>query len=40
LEVPFLGAAARRFHGPIYVSHDGDLITLPASGGMTRRSLL
>jgi ribonuclease Z len=39
LEGPFLGNAAQRFHGPIYVSHDGDIITLPASGGMTRRSL-
>jgi ribonuclease Z len=39
LEGPFLGGAGRRFHGPIYVSHDGDLISLPATGGMTRRSL-
>ncbi len=39
LEGPFLGAAAQRFHGPIYVSRDGELISLPASGGMTRRSL-
>jgi ribonuclease Z len=39
LEDPFLGAAPRRFQGPIFVAHDGDLITLPASGGMTRRSL-
>ncbi|MBS0385609.1 MAG: MBL fold metallo-hydrolase [Proteobacteria bacterium] len=40
LEGPFLGNAARRFHGPIYVSRDGDLISLPATGGMTRRNLL
>lgn len=40
LEGPFLGNAAQRFHGPIYITHDGDIITLPASGGMTRRSLL
>jgi ribonuclease Z len=39
LELPFLGNAAQHFRGPIYVSHDGDIITLPASGGMTRRSL-
>ncbi len=39
LEDRFLGDARRRFHGPIYVAHDGDIITLPASGGMTRRSL-
>jgi ribonuclease Z len=39
LEGPFLGNAAQHFHGPIYVSHDGDIITLPAAGGMTRRSL-
>jgi ribonuclease Z len=40
MEGPFLGEAARRFHGPIYVAHDGDLITLPAAGGMSRRRLL
>jgi ribonuclease Z len=39
LEGPFLANASRHFHGPIYVSRDGDIITLPASGGMTRRSL-
>jgi ribonuclease Z len=39
LEVAFLGDARQRFRGPLYVSHDGDLISLPASGGMTRRSL-
>lgn len=40
LEGPFLGNAAQRFHGAIYVSRDGDLISLPATGGMTRRNLL
>lgn len=40
LEEVFLGAAPQRFHGPVYVMHDGDIITLPANGGMTRRSLL
>jgi len=39
LEGPFLGNAVQRFHGPIYVSRDGDIITLPASGGMARRNL-
>jgi ribonuclease Z len=39
LEGPFLGNAAQRFHGPIYVSRDGDIITLPASGGVTRGNL-
>lgn len=39
IEGRFLGDAPRRFHGPIYVAHDGDIIILPASGGMTRRSL-
>ncbi|MFZ2029738.1 MAG: MBL fold metallo-hydrolase [Vitreimonas sp.] len=40
LEGPFLGSAAQHFHGQIYVSRDGDIITLPASGGMMRRNLL
>lgn len=40
LEGPFLGGAGQHFHGPIYVSHDGDIITLPAIGSMTRRNLL
>lgn len=40
LEGTFLGSAAQRFHGPIYVARDGDIITLPAAGGMSRRSLL
>src|SRR6185295_8090754 len=39
LEGPFLGDAPKRFNGPIYVAHDGDIIALPASGGMSRRSL-
>ncbi|MBI3438224.1 MAG: MBL fold metallo-hydrolase [Proteobacteria bacterium] len=39
LEGPFLGNAAQHFRGPIYIAHDGDIIMLPAAGGMTRRSL-
>jgi ribonuclease Z len=40
LEGPFLGDAAGRFHGPLWIGHDGDLISMPASGGMSRRRLL
>lgn len=40
LEGPFLGDARSRFNGPLWVMQDGDLISLPASGGMARRHLL
>ncbi len=40
LEDPFLGDARSRFHGPLWVMNDGDLISLPASGGMTREHLI
>ena len=30
LEGPFLGDARRRFPGPLYVTRDGDLLTLRA----------
>ncbi len=37
---PFLGDARQRYDGPLWVMRDGDLITLPATGGVDRRSLL
>jgi ribonuclease Z len=40
LEAPFFGDAARRFSGPLWIARDGDLVSLPASGGMSRRRLL
>jgi ribonuclease Z len=41
LEGPFLGDAADRFAGPLWIARDGDLYSLPASGGVaTRRTLL
>lgn len=40
LEGPFLGDARSRFHGPLWVMNDGDLISLPASGGMTRMHVM
>lgn len=40
LEGPFLADARKRYDGPIWVMRDGDLITLPASGGITRRRVM
>jgi ribonuclease Z len=40
MEGPFLSDARRRYHGPLWIMRDGDIITLPASGGMTRRNVL
>jgi ribonuclease Z len=40
LEGPFLGDARSRYHGPLWIMHDGDLISLPRSGGIVRRHLL
>lgn len=40
LEGPFLGDARRRFDGPLWIMRDGDLIILPASGGVERRNTL
>lgn len=40
LEGPFLGDARSRYHGPLWIMHDGDLISLPRSGGVVRRQLL
>ncbi len=40
LEGPFLGDARRRFSGPLWVMRDGDIIALPAAGGMTRLHVL
>jgi len=37
LEGPFLGDARQRFHGPLWIMRDGDLIELPATGGIKRR---
>lgn len=36
----FLGDAASRFEGPVWVMRDGDLVSLPAAGGMTKSKLL
>jgi len=40
LEGPFLGDARTRFTGPLWVAHDGDVVSLPRTGGMTRRHVL
>lgn len=40
LEVPFLNDARRRYRGPLWIMRDGDIIILPASGGMQRRNTL
>lgn len=40
LEGPFLGQARRRYDGPLWIMRDGDLIILPASGGIERRNIL
>jgi ribonuclease Z len=41
LEGPFLGDARRRFTGPLFVTRDGDLLSLPAGDGpLAQRHLL
>jgi ribonuclease Z len=40
LEGPFLGDARQHYSGPLWVMQDGDIISLPASGGMTRRHVI
>jgi ribonuclease Z len=41
LEGPFLGDARQRFSGPLFVTREGDLLTLPAgSRDLTERNLL
>jgi ribonuclease Z len=40
MEGPFLGDARQRFDGPLWIMRDGDLIILPASGGLERRNIL
>lgn len=40
LEIPFLGDARQRYDGPLWIMRDGDLIILPASGGIERRHVL
>lgn len=36
----FLGEAPRKFSGPVWVMRDGDLISLPRTGGIERSRLL
>jgi ribonuclease Z len=36
-EGPFLGDGRQRYDGPLWIMRDGDLIILPASGGIERR---
>jgi ribonuclease Z len=40
MEGPFLGDARQRYDGPLWIMQDGDLIILPASGGVERRNTL
>jgi ribonuclease Z len=40
LEGPFLGDARAHFAGPLSLARDGDLITLPRAGGVTRAHVL
>ncbi|MFT3728904.1 MAG: MBL fold metallo-hydrolase [Terricaulis sp.] len=40
MEGPFLGDARARFTGPLWVMRDGDIISLPRSGGMTKIHVL
>jgi ribonuclease Z len=40
LEGPFLGDAADRFSGPLWIARDGDLYSLPAAGGPVERTTL
>ena len=36
LDQAFLGDARSRFSGPVWIARDGDLVSLPAAGGMER----
>ena len=40
MEGPFLGDARSRYNGPLWIMRDGDLIILPAAGGIERRRAL
>ena len=40
MEGPFLGDARSQFSGPFWVAHDGDLISLPRAGGITKTHVL
>jgi ribonuclease Z len=40
MEGPFLADARERYDGPLWIMRDGDLIVLPASGGIERRRTL
>lgn len=40
IEGPFLGAARAHYAGPIWITRDGDLVVLPADGGIERRNTL
>jgi ribonuclease Z len=39
LETVFLGDAADRFEGELFIASDHEIVSLPASGGMTRSKL-
>jgi ribonuclease Z len=40
LEGPFLGDAPKRFTGPLWMARDGDLFSLPVTGGCERTALI
>lgn len=40
LEGPFLGDARSRYDGLLWIMRDGDIITLPSEGGVSRRNTL
>ena len=40
IEGPFLGDARNRYDGPLWIMRDGDIIILPAGGGIERRHVL
>ncbi len=40
LEGPFMGDARKLYDGPLWIAHDGDLLSLPAGGTDIRRKTL
>ncbi|WP_395646403.1 MBL fold metallo-hydrolase [Terricaulis sp.] len=40
MEGPYLGDARSRYSGPLWIMKDGDMIVLPAAGGIERRRAL
>jgi ribonuclease Z len=40
MEGPFLADARQRYTGPLWIMRDGDVIILPAAGGLERRNTL